>query len=224
MNKICVVLLSGGIGSRMGSTTPKQYLELGNKPIAKYSFERFASMAEVCEIVVVCNSDYEELFAIHSSKHLLLTFARPGVRRQDSVYNGVQAIRSDADFICIHDAARPFITIASVEKLFEAAKVNGAAALGVKVTSTIKESDDLGYVVKTHPREYLWEIQTPQIIKKNLLLEGFALADKLQATVTDDVSLIELLNLPVKLVEGNYNNIKITTPEDLKLCQLICKD
>lgn len=208
-----VVLLAGGVGSRMGSPTPKQFLELKNKRISHYSFDLFNSMNEVLEIVVVCHPEYHHLFEA-SNKRIRIAFASPGERRQDSVYNGLQAITSSS-LICVHDSVRPFITIPMVRSVASAAKEYGAAAVGVSVKFTIKETDVQHFVAQTHDRSRLWEIQTPQIIQKPILERGFEHALKNKLTVTDDVSLVELLKLPVKLVEGTYTNLKITTQDDL---------
>jgi 2-C-methyl-D-erythritol 4-phosphate cytidylyltransferase len=218
-NTLCVLLLAGGIGSRMQSVVPKQYIKLGDMPIARYSFDIFLSMPEVIEIVVVCSAEHKQYFENHSSDHITVTFAPPGPLRQDSVYSGLTSMRSAAELVCIHDAARPYINTKMIRNVLHAAQETGAAAAAVKVKNTIKQADSNGLVVKTLPREHLWEVQTPQIIKKTLLLDGFAASREKPSIVTDDVSLIELLNQPVQLVEGCYKNIKITTPEDLSFCQ-----
>jgi len=210
-----VIFLAGGIGMRMGTAVPKQYLPIHQKPLALYSFEILASMSEVEDFIVVCDSHYESLFLGYAKTlGLQLQFARPGARRQDSVFNGIHYLK-DNPLVCIHDAARPLIDPQTVRNTVETAESWGAAAVGVKVRSTIKICDGAQLVVDTPNRASLWEIQTPQVVRLSLLQEGFAYAQERQLTVTDDVSLVELIGKPVKIVEGSYTNIKVTTPEDL---------
>jgi 2-C-methyl-D-erythritol 4-phosphate cytidylyltransferase len=210
-----VIFLAGGTGIRMGTVIPKQYLSVHQKPLALYSFEVLASLPEVQDFIVVCEPQYDALFqGCDKARGLQLQFARPGPRRQDSVYNGIQLLE-DNSLVCIHDSARPLIDSSIVRRAVQTADSWGAAAVGVKVRSTIKVCDGAQVVVDTPNRASLWEIQTPQVIRLELLQEGFTYAQEHQLTVTDDVSLVELLGKPVKIVEGSYANIKVTTPEDL---------
>jgi len=221
--KMCVVLSAGGKGVRMNSKMPKQFLLLNDKPLALHSFELFASLEEVVEIVVVCSKEYQEYFQTGKSHGVKISFAEPGNRRQDSVYNGLKGCTSAAEFICVHDAVRPFITKSLVQRVLVAAEEYGAAAAGVAVKSTVKETDASGKVLRTLDRASLWEVQTPQIIRRDLLEKAFMYAYQNDLQVTDDVSLIELLGLHVQLVEGGYQNLKITTPEDMELSHMYCK-
>jgi 2-C-methyl-D-erythritol 4-phosphate cytidylyltransferase len=211
---VSVILLAGGSGSRMKSQLPKQFLMLKGKPIVHYCLEIFTQINEVKEIVVVCNPAYEHFFKeINSSRPIL--FAQPGERRQDSVYNGLQKISSQAELVCIHDGVRPFISRQSISSVIKAASETGAAVVGVRLKFTIKEVGKNQMITNTPDRSLFWEIQTPQVMRPALLREGFHLAQKKQLTVTDDVSLVELLKHPVKIVESSYDNLKITTPHDL---------
>lgn len=210
-----LVFLAGGVGTRMKSSTPKQYLKIHEKPLSLYSFDIFLSMPEMIEAVVVCEPFYEELFhQAAEAKKILIRFASPGPRRQDSVFNGIASLSGDP-LVCIHDSARPMIEASIVRQVASAADRFEAAVLGVKARSTFKMSDGNQNVLKTIERDSLWEIQTPQIIRLSLLKQGFSFANENHLTVTDDVSLVELLGKPVKIVEGSYSNIKVTTPEDL---------
>jgi len=270
---ISVILLAGGSGSRMQSSVPKQFLTLGSKPIARYSFDLFMSMPEIDEIIVVCSPESRGLFIAENSKLNLETavqdgkvvrdfdveslaagsnhsqkvkappavsgygskdcvnlpsstavsrlkrvsFALPGNRRQDSVYHGLQA--TSYHLICIHDAARPFIDKALVLRALEAGSQCGAAAVGLPLKFTIKEIDSAHFVQQTPDRSKMWEIQTPQVLHREILAKGFEHAYQHQLTVTDDVSLAELIQKPVKLVEGSPLNIKVTVPTDLPIAQ-----
>lgn len=216
-NQFSVILLAGGIGSRMKSSTPKQFLLLKNKPIAQYSLDVFLAMPETAEIIVVCEPNLRQ----HFSRNDKLKWALPGPRRQDTAYNGLQKVSTDASYVCIHDACRPFIDTELVRRVFSASRACGAAAAAMPLRFTIKEADHSGTVVDTPDRTFFWEIQTPQMLEKRLLVEGFAKAHANKLTVTDDTSLAELLGAPVKLTEGSYSNIKITTPEDYIMAKML---
>lgn len=219
---ICVILLAGGTGSRMQSAIPKQFLKLNQKPLIHYSFELFMSMKDIAEMTIVCDPQYQSFFPKIADAPKI-TFAMPGSRRQDSVYNGLEAMTSKSALICVHDGVRPFITEPLVRRVIQSAQQHGAATAAMPVKFTIKECDHNQMAQRTPDRSKLWEIQTPQVIQTDLLKKGFELASRNNVTVTDDVSLVELLGLPVKIVEGSYQNLKITTPEDLSLAELIIK-
>ena len=219
---ISVILLAGGVGSRMQASLPKQFISLGEKPMACHSFEVFLALPEVIEIIVVCDPAYRSVFK-NTRQNLRLAFAEPGERRQDSVYNGFQQTDLKADLICIHDSARPFISPELVRPVLTVAEEVGAAALGMPIKFTVKECREGGWVKNTPSRDSIWEIQTPQVIRPDLLRKGFDKALESDLTVTDDVSLVELLPHPVKIVKGSHENIKITTPEDLLLAESILR-
>lgn len=219
---VAVILLAGGTGSRMKSDIPKQFLQLKNKPIVLHSFELFVCLQEAVEIVVICSPEYRHLFHI-KDENITLTFAMPGERRQDSVYNGLQAITSNSQYVCVHDSARPCVTLPMIQRVIAAAHQHGAATAAMPIKFTVKEADQDLFVTQTPDRSRIWEIQTPQVIRKDWLKDGFAYALKNNLTVTDDVSLVELLKKPVKLVEGCYSNLKITTQEDLRLSESLIR-
>ena len=207
--KISVILLAGGTGSRMGTSVPKQFLDIHGKPIASYSFELFSNLPYVSQVVVVSPTSYRNLFPG-------ALFADPGERRQDSVYNAFQETSRGVDLVCIHDASRPFLQKEDVDKLLSVALECKAAALGRPIPYTVKEVKG-DTVLRTLDRSTLWEVHTPQMIAPELLAEGFKYANTHHLTVTDDVSLVEHLGHPVRLVEGSGRNIKLTTPDDLAL-------
>ena len=212
---ISVILLAGGLGTRMKSALPKHLLPLNQKPIVLYSFEVFRRLPEISEIVVVCDSASYSFFPQEKN----VKFASPGQRRQDSVYNGLMQVDPRAELICIHDAARPLLSADVVRRCLQAGIAHGAATVGMPVKFTVKESREGNFVKNTLDRSALWEIQTPQVIKKELLEKGFSIADERNLTVNDDVSLVEHLGHPVKIVEGSYANLKITTQEDLPIAE-----
>lgn len=219
---VSVVLLAGGVGKRMGANMPKQYLPLFNQPIALYSFYVFSNLPEVGEIVVVCDPSYKDIFLEASGKvSIPVKFAIPGKERQDSVFSGLQEVREEAVLVAVHDSARPLVTEKDTRKVINDALEHGAAVLGVPVKATIKEAAQGGFVAKTLDRSLLWEMQTPQVVKPSLLRQGFDLARSSSLEVTDDVSLVEHLSLPVRITTGSYENLKVTTPDDLLLAERI---
>lgn len=215
---VSVIILAGGMGTRMKSPTPKQFLMMRGRAIARHCFDLFLSLPYIAEIIVVCDPSYQSIFDVSLSA-VPITFALPGERRQDSVFNGFQKLSRTDTLVCIHDSARPLVTAEVVNRVVEVAQIYGAAIAGVPLKATIKVCDDKQMVVSTPNRSTLWEVQTPQIIRYNLLKEGLYAVHKSGAAVTDDASLIELLGYPVKIVEAAYTNIKVTTPDDLILAE-----
>lgn len=216
---ISAIILSGGQGTRMGGPIPKQYLPLNEKPIILHTLEALLTFPDWTEIVIVCEPIYLSLFS--SYKNIPLRFALPGKTRQDSLFSGFDALSTSPEWICIHDGARPLLKKKDLLAVIDAGKTYGAATLAAPVKATIKEVDSHLFITKTLDREKLWNIQTPQILKSDLLQKGRSYVLEKSITVTDDVSLAELLHHPVKLVEGSDSNIKITTQEDLSLAKLL---
>jgi len=215
---VSLVLLAGGVGKRMGANMPKQYLPLLGKPIALYSLETMSKMAEFKEVVVVCDPSYKDVFE-GADCPLPMKFALPGAERQDSVSNGLTEISEDSSLVCIHDSARPLVTVEEVLQVLGDAMEVGAAVLGVQCKATVKEATDDGMVVKTLDRSKLWEMHTPQVIRPQVLRDGFKLVAEKGLEVTDDVSIVEQMGLPVRITKGSYENLKVTTPEDLLIAE-----
>ncbi|KAG6710323.1 hypothetical protein I3842_06G177700 [Carya illinoinensis] len=204
------------------ASMPKQYLPLLGQPIALYSLYTFSQLIQVKEIIVVCDPSYKDIFEGTKGKLCVeVKFALPGKERQDSVYSGLQAVDSSSELVCIHDSARPLVSTGDIEKVLKDGWLNGAAVLGVPVKATIKEANSQSFVVRTLDRKTLWEMQTPQVIKPDLLKKGFELVNRGGLEVTDDVSIVEHLKHPVYITEGSYTNIKVTTPDDLLLAERI---
>lgn len=223
-----VVLLSGGVGKRMGAKIPKQYLKLLGLEIVLHSLDTFLE-CDIAEIVVVCAPEYQSLFLEHVAKRkagFVLKFAEGGKERQDSVQNGLAQITSE--FVAIHDGARPLVTRQEVEKVIADARNYGAALLAVQTKATVKQAvagpNNEAMVQSTPNRKFLWEAHTPQVIRSELLRKGFSNAAEKSLEVTDDVSLVEQLGEPVKITEGEYTNIKVTTPEDMAVAEAILKE
>lgn len=211
---ISLIFLAGGIGSRMGAPIPKQYLPLKGKPIALHSFELFIRIPEITEIVVVCEPEYQHFFS-HPGP-----FAKPGPRRQDSVYSGLQ--KSTQEMIFTHDSARPFFEAKYIPLLIDAVRSTGAAALAAPMTSTIKQCDAHHLVEKTLDRSRLWDMQSPQALWRTLMIQAFEHIQKHNLEVTDDLSMVEAMGLPTRIVPSTSRNFKITTPFDLAVAETLC--
>jgi len=233
LEDVGVVLLAGGTGSRMKANIPKQFLPLGGITVLQHSLTLFLetlpavlqeqNLQGPAKVVLVVDpqyqSDYEPLVAQYPN----FALANPGVERQGSVFNGVNQLR-DCKYVAVHDSARPLVTLDEIFHVIQDARTYGAACLCVPLKSTVKESDDGTLVLRTIPRSRLWEIHTPQVIATDLLLRGFEKVQSENWEVTDDVSIVELLQEPVKLTRGEYTNLKITTPEDMRVAEAILSE
>jgi 2-C-methyl-D-erythritol 4-phosphate cytidylyltransferase len=202
----------------MGAPIPKQFLPLGGKPVALHSFDLFASFPGIGEIVVVCEKPHQNYF---STEWKPLSFAAAGLRRQDSVYNGLLACDPSASLILVHDSARPFVEERHVSALIETARRMGAATLGAPVSCTIKQCDPKRQVERTLDRSVLWEIQTPQALQADLIRQGFETVRSRGLEVTDDVAVAEAIGHPVEVVAGSPRNFKLTTPFDWAVAQTL---
>jgi 2-C-methyl-D-erythritol 4-phosphate cytidylyltransferase len=214
---IGVVIPAAGLGRRMGGATAKQFLLLEGRPVLVRTVERFDSSPVVDEIVLVapeaeCDA-VRDLVAPYGFRKLRAVVAG-GAERQDSVAEGLA--RVGADIVLVHDAVRPFASHGLIADVASEAVRSGAALAAVRVKETIKVSDGAGKVLATPERGSLWVAQTPQGFASALLREAFSQAAREGFLGTDDASLVERLGVAVTLVEGEYDNIKITTPEDLE--------
>ncbi len=217
--KASLVLLAGGKGLRMGAAMPKQFIEISGQTIAQHALNPFLKSPLIGEIVIVCDPSYQATFALNEQ----ISFAPPGTLRQESLSNGLKALKKESKLVFVHDAARPLVDELYFEELFKLALENGVAALAVPSTSTLKQVDLSGRIEKTLERSRIWEVQTPQVVHRDLLEKGLLIAQEKGWQVTDETSLLEKLNCLACLVKGNSLNIKVTTPSDLQVVQSILK-
>jgi 2-C-methyl-D-erythritol 4-phosphate cytidylyltransferase len=217
-----VVIPAAGQGKRMKAGMNKQFIELQDQPVIVHTLKVF-ERDEWCEgIILVINEAERERFAEllkRFSIKKVISMVSGGAERQHSVYNGLKAVRN-SDIVLIHDGARPFITVEKIHELVNAAKEHGAAIVAVPVKDTIKRVCG-GYVDKTVERSSLWAIQTPQAFHISLVLEAHERASLEGYIGTDDASLVERMGRTVKVIEGDYRNIKLTTPDDLLFAEVI---
>ncbi|MGJ7044209.1 2-C-methyl-D-erythritol 4-phosphate cytidylyltransferase [Thermoanaerobacterium thermosulfurigenes] len=216
---ISAIIVAAGKGRRMGTKLNKVFLKLNGKPVLYYTLNVFEKLLELNEIVlVVSNEDIDycrrEIVDKYNFKKVRRIVAG-GMERQESVFNGLKAVDSRCDIVMIHDGARPFIDKTTLKKGIEESKLHSAVGIAVPVKDTIKVVDDDNFVVSTPDRTNLMAIQTPQIFEYRLIYEAHLKAMEDGFLGTDDTVLVERLGHKVKLVEGSYRNIKITTPEDL---------
>ncbi len=219
MLETAIIFLAGGVGKRFGGELPKQYTLLQNKPLFAYSLEKFLRMDFVQEIVVVAEEEYHHYFTPYLETKTF-RFASPGQERQDSVYSGLQQVSETATLIAVHDGARPFFPELAFKRACQTANEQGAALLASPATDTIKKVSSQ-QVVTTIPRQEVYQAQTPQVIQKGLLQRAFSHVQKHNLTVTDDVSMVEAMGLPVHIVDSPATNLKITHPQDLLIAQAI---
>jgi 2-C-methyl-D-erythritol 4-phosphate cytidylyltransferase len=228
--KKTAVVLAGGKGSRMKSTTPKQYLDLNGKPVIYYSLRQFQD-GDMDSIVLVCGKDdiekcrTEIVEKYHFDK--VRSVVAGGAERYDSVYNALCEINriydkesKDSIMTFIHDGARPCVDLQVLERCGTDALKYMACTAAVPVKDTIKVADKDGFAVDTPDRSTLWQIQTPQVFRFDIIWKAYhaMLSDTNRKNITDDAMIVECYSdVKVKLTLGNYKNIKITTPEDIKV-------
>lgn len=222
-----VVIVSAGRGSRMKADINKQFLKLQNKEVIAHTIDKFYNNENIGEIIVVVREDEAEFFKIniiekYGYKNIKIAFG--GSERQDSVYNGLKMVDENCKIVLIHDGARPFVNNETIDSAIESAKENKCVIVGVPVKDTIKVIDENNNVCDTPDRSTLWSIQTPQVFDYSLIMKAHEKAREDNYYGTDDSMLMEYFGYNVKVIEGSYNNIKITTPEDLKIGEEILKE
>ena len=232
--KTAAVVLSGGSGKRMGADVPKQYMDLCGYPVIYYSLKAFED-SFIDEIVLVCAAGDEDMcqknIADRYGFKKIKSIVCGGRERYHSVMNGIKAVSAGADFIYIHDGARPFISRQVIEGVQEDVIKYGASIVAVPAKDTIKLADEDAIVNATPPRKSAWQMQTPQVFDAQLIRKAYGRLeeqeDKLLAQgveISDDAMIVELLTEhKVHLYKGEYTNIKITTPDDLAYAQWMVK-
>lgn len=225
--RLGVVIVAAGKGSRMGTQESKQYLLLNDKPILVHTLELFERFDAVNSIALVTGADdvqrcsrYVEEYGLGKVGHIL----QGGKERQDSVYQGLLALNGAVDWVMVHDGVRPFAAIEHLTACLHQAMKTEAAVLAVPVKDTIKVVDGTGVIQSTPDRSSLWAIQTPQAFRLSVLLEAHERARQEGFIGTDDAMLVERMGVRVSVVEADYYNIKITTPEDLPWAEWIIRN
>ena len=228
MGKVTAIVLAAGQGKRMNSSIANQFLVMRDKPVVYYCLHAF-EQSSVDEIILVtgerqveyCRNEIVEKYLFHKVTRII----EGGKERYDSVYQAL--LNAEAtDYVLIHDGARPFITYELINTIIDRVKECQACIIGMPVKETIKIVDDMGYITKTPDRNTLWVAQTPQAFNYELIRKAYETfyqeKDITNIAITDDAMLYETyIKQPVKMLRGNYSNIKLTTPEDLILAEQI---
>ena len=226
-NYCTAIVLAAGKGKRMGTKIHKQYLSLGGYPLIYYSLRAFASSPLIDEIILVaaegeeiyCKKEIVEKYNIEKVSRVVAG----GKERYHSVWNGLQLV--EKGYVFVHDGARPFVDEGIIERAYEAVTESRACVVGMPVKDTIKIVDDNCYAVSTPPRSSMWQIQTPQCFITKEIKEAYRkMMEVKDDSVTDDGMVMETYGIRgVRMIKGSYENIKITTPEDMLLGEAILK-
>jgi len=220
---VSAIIVAAGQGIRMKGTMRKQYLDLSGRPVLAYSIMTFDSCSLVDEIFLVipkedveyCQKKILSLLDLNNQVKLVCG----GAKRQDSVYNGLQAINKNTDTVVIHDGVRPFIQLEALKECILSSKKFGACILGTPASDTLKRVDKSDIIETTLSRENIWLAQTPQVFRFDLILKAHETARRDGYVGTDDASLVERLEEDVKIINGGRFNIKITKKEDLAIAK-----
>lgn len=219
-----LIIPAAGEGSRMQKETPKPFLRLSGKTILEHTIRRFLSLDGLRQVLVATSGEYLETAADILDQVIPDTVMSDclvgGNKRQDSIYNALLKV-AEVDLVLVHDAVRPFVQPDHIEQCCREAADAGGAVLGVPAKDTIKRIDQQRVIQETPSRKFLWQTQTPQVFRKELIIEAYEQAIDEGFTGTDDSSLVERLGHPVRMVKGEQSNFKITYPLDLELAELL---
>jgi 2-C-methyl-D-erythritol 4-phosphate cytidylyltransferase len=227
MSKVTVLIPAAVMGKRMGKAVAKQFLPLGDKPLLVHTLLAFQRASQIDEIIPILSKEDMEtcLREIIERYHItkVKTLVVGGKERQESVSHGLQKLETDVSIVLVHDGVRPFVTQEMIREVVEHARKGECVTVGVPLKDTVKEVDGQGMVRHTLDRSRLWAIQTPQAFPAKILKHAYEESSRHAAFGTDDAMLVERSGGKVRVIMGSYENIKITTPEDLVLAEEILK-
>ncbi|MEQ8577404.1 MAG: 2-C-methyl-D-erythritol 4-phosphate cytidylyltransferase [Balneola sp.] len=227
MKSKAVIIPAAGSGTRLGSDVPKAFIEISGKTILQRSIECFLNIDGMMQIIIPAPQKYistcERICSGLEAGSINFKVVEGGSERQYSIWNGLKVLKSEVELVAVHDAARPFVKEEFVSSCFVTADKVGGAVLGIPVKDTIKEVKRDLEIRSTPERSSLWQAQTPQVFKKDMIVEAYESALKEGFLGTDDASLIERIGGEVKMVMGDSENLKITYPVDLKMAELIAE-
>lgn len=227
MAKTAVIILAAGKGERFGSSERKALAKLDGRPIFIRSIEQFVNRDDVCQIILaVSGADLQEIKSKYAPNisFMGVQIVEGGERRRDSVAAALEAVKDEAELIAVHDAVRPCATQQMIDQVFAAAAKSGAAILASPIQGTIKRVADSGVIDETVPRARLYQAQTPQVFRREVILEAYAKTrDDDKVEITDDAQMVELSGHPVQVVTSDATNLKITTKADITLAHAILK-
>jgi 2-C-methyl-D-erythritol 4-phosphate cytidylyltransferase len=221
------ILVAAGKGVRMGAGVDKLFLEVAGRPVVAHTWQRFNDVKCIAEIVLVVRDGMQKSFAELAARfHLTKPFriVAGGAERQDSVWNGLEALPVTAEIVAIHDAARPCASDELIGTTVQAAEETGAAVAAQPVTDTIKESADGRLIQRTLDRSKLWAVQTPQSFRVEVIRRALAEVRRRRLVFTDDTAACELIGQPVRLVSSIAPNPKVTVPGDLPFIEMLLRN
>lgn len=224
---VSVIVAAAGMSNRMGSKINKQFINIDNDPILVHTLNKFEQSNYIDEIILIakeeeveyCRKEIVRKYGFKKIKKII----KGGKERQDSIYNGILALDERSDIVLTHDGARPFVRKQNIEDGIKGVLEYDACVIGVPVKDTIKVVDDDKSVHHTPKRSMLWAAQTPQCFWRSILQKGYEYAINEGIVGTDDSSIVEKAGYDVKMIMGNYDNIKITTPEDLIIAESLLR-
>ena len=220
--EVSVILVAAGTGSRMGAGMNKVYMPLGGKCVIEHTISAFEKSGAADEIIVVTGSeDIKRCQDIVKNMKIPCKVVEGGATRQESVRNGLCCAKGR--YAAVHDGARALITPEEIKRVIAGAKDFGAAALGVRAKDTIKTADENGFILATIDRKCAYMIQTPQVFERERLIDAHKRAENDGFCATDDCMIMEREGVKIKICEGSYENIKLTTPEDIYTAERILK-
>ncbi len=225
MSKVAVVIPAAGKSERFGGES-KTLAKIDGRPVFLRTLEHFINRDDVIQtILVVAGKEAEQIRSKYGPNlgFMGVQLVEGGEERADSVAAGLEAVKEEADLVAIHDAARPCVTAQMIDDVFAEAAKTGAAILAAPITGTIKRAGAVGVVETTVPREALFEAQTPQVFRRQLIVDAYANRPTEGEIITDDAQLVELAGHPVSIVKSDATNIKITTKADTTLANAIIK-
>jgi 2-C-methyl-D-erythritol 4-phosphate cytidylyltransferase len=226
--RIAALIVAAGEGHRLGMSQPKAFVALGDEPILAHTLRPFEACRRIQSLHLVLREQdieswHEEILVRYAFRKSKPPVAG-GARRQDSVRLGLETVEEGTDVVLIHDGARPFVDGAMLDRLLDALEEVPAVVVAVPTKETVKVVSSGGLIVETPARDRLWTVQTPQAFEFHTILKAHRKALDEGITATDDSTLVERLGVPVRVVHGSYRNIKITTPEDLRVAQAFLED
>ena len=213
-----VIIVAAGSGSRMNTNINKQFIKLNDKEIIAHTIEKFYNNKNINDIVIVIKEDEAKFFKkeiLDKYRFRNIKIAYGGKERQDSVYSGIKLLDKNCKYVLIHDGARPFVDEDIINRSLDEVKVFKSIVVGVPVKDTIKVVNNNNNVVDTPNRSTLWSVQTPQTFDYNIIKRAYEDAFDNNFYGTDDAMLVERIGYTIKMIYGSYNNIKVTTPEDI---------
>ncbi len=220
--KVAVIIPAAGVGKRLPGKIAKQFLEIHGKPVISWTVNRFLNLESLSTGVLVVHKDEIEhtrqLFADDQNFKKKFSIIAGGDHRQDSVFNGLTQLSDDMDIVLVHDGVRPLISREIIMESIRVAVDNGACITAVPVKDTVKRVRE-NQVLETIPREQVWQVQTPQTFRYEILYQAHQQARQMKYYATDEAALLEWLGIPISVIRGDYRNIKITTREDLIIAE-----